>query len=471
MAYTIKELTTVANVTKLSELPDGLSNATNILESVIGAKEDIDSIQCLYSDEVKQEALLELKVQRPTDAPLQYTPKEGWIYIWLSKKEDQENISSVVFFEGDSFQFIDAYQLYSGAAVVSSPTFWQGSVVFFSSEESNILPSGFLDLATSQTNLATLKSKLPAKDIYLALGLNLIHQWQLDEALSTFNLGPFANLISNTALTLLANEQEAGMFFTLLLEDIQTPLDDYLKNFLSLEAVSFSVFHSFATESFPTSFARLAAEAKFLDKSCIVEAGIPLQGTNGILSLDIYPQETLALTGDGSAANGLSFLLDKLGIADVTIPDIFPSLGLEMTYLKVALGSSGIDSIQTQVQLSSDNENGYEVVPNLFSLYQIGVQVNWSKGAGVSFQVSGGMNAFSYDFFLSYAYPSHIIQGKLAPGVDTSKSIKELVKSTGAPEVVGSAIAAVATAFEISIYADVEGKGTNWKKASCSILS
>ncbi len=378
------------------------------------------------------------------------------ICIWFCDNDAEPDTAGVVVtYQTDQFSFKDGYALSPAAPqTILENGFWQGSWQLYSNMEEYVVPSDFLNAITADA--ADLTANLGGKQAMLTRGLNLVHTWKLNDALTGFTVGPFANLLGDTDVVLLANEYPGGMTFTLLLEQISASLPDYLTKFLSLQWASFSLFYSFADEEFPQSSASLSAQVQFMEQDALLEVALPSKAQpEAILSLAIYPQSPHPLEG------GLSKLFEILGVGAPDIPESLPALGLEMTYLRVGISNSSIDSISTSLQLKAGTgDDGWSIPkdPKLFTFYAVSLQLDWRKGSGISFTLTGAMNALSYDFLLSYGYPSQIISAQIAPGVTTGKKIEELATEIGFPSELASGLSEVGTAFDISMYADVDDK-------------
>jgi hypothetical protein len=382
------------------------------------------------------------------------------VYLWVFALPNSDDAGTMVFAKSEhGFAFKDAYALNAATtngSQLGQEAFWASSWVLFCDQESYLLPRQVVDVMDSDSASSRTYTD---KQILVTAGLNILHRWKLQDALQLFALGPFARLVGDQELLLLANEQPSGMLFTLLLENVSSPLDDYLHRFLQPSSVSFSVFHSFESETFATTYATLSAQVTCLGQPCILETTIPaIADPTGTLSLEIYPQTPIPLTKQEGQEEGWSSLLPELGI-DLHVPPVFPTLDLAIGYIRIYLGDNAIQRVSLELQLhlgEGDDDPGFEVIPDLFTLYGVSLEVDWLKESGVSFVVAGAMNALSYDFLLSFAYPSMVIKGDLAPDQATEKSIEALAREVGFPEQVGAGLAAVGTVFDISMFADVD---------------
>jgi hypothetical protein len=431
----------------------GLSNCTAFLKASIGWDGRDGSVSLVESYD--EEILWEVQLPASSDTLLFGLAGKS-IGLWLIPDEDAKQWGCLCFLPSDQFSFAEDYTLPDTAGVLTNQTFWNGGWMLFCDQESYAIPQTFTAALGKTASFGSLKLGLDNNAMVLSSGLNLVHKWNLAEALETFNVGVFADLLDQTDLTLLANESPGGMVFTILAELQTFDLPPYLNKFLGLEWVTFSIYHSFADEVFPQRSASLSAQVKFLDQDALLEVTLPMQSqTEAVLSMEIYPQSPHALAG------GLSQLCENLGIATPAFPESVPGADLEMDYLRLGITSDGIDRISTAINFKAGtDDNGWSIPkdPELFTFYGVTINLDWQKEGDINFTLEGAMNALSYDFLLSYAYPAQAISAKVAPGVTTEKSIETLATELGLPEGLAHGLAEVGTAFEISITADIDDR-------------
>lgn len=301
--------------------------------------------------------------------------------------------------------------------------------------EGYALPPDFFEAAVG--DFKTLKDDLNGKQTSLSLGRNILHKWNLPDALSALQLGPFQEIISNTDLTLLANEQPEGMLFSMLFDVSggKEFLNVGEKKIIDLNWACFSLAYPFSDSEAGFTDAIVSANVTLFgqkEASATLEASFsPKNGENNDwqTGLAIYPDKAFDLEG------GISELFSLLDLGDVSSEIPLPAPNFVVHYLKLDISKQGIESVSVDLGLAAGSDDkGWEVIPQLFTLYGISLTLDWQKGAGIRFQTNGAMNALSYDFLLSYAYPAQVIKAQLAPDITTSKSIESLAKEVEFPQ-------------------------------------
>lgn len=438
---------------------EGLKDCLAFLKETVGLDGALEGIELLHVHEGG--GLLKL-LPKPDQSLYFNAQLEGGIFVWVFPVAESEEAASFIFWKAtEGFDFEEGYNL-SAETTVSLPfkekAFWSSAWAFFSQYDGTILPLEILDLIREDfPNI----SEITEKVITLEKGLNLLHKWDIRENIDAFKLGSFASLFGESELFLSAKEESTGMVFTTHVTVVTESLAPNLDQFLKIKAFEFDIFESFNDQPFANTFAKISAEVVFLEQPCFLEANVPLQSNeNSILSFEIFPLGILKLSKGADETESISSLVSQLGL-DVAIPDVFPAVNLSLPFIKVYIQDNAIESFSTKLMLHlEDNEidNGYEVVEGLFTLYDFSIQLDWLKGHGINFTVSGAMQTLSYDFHLSFNFPTYTIRAGLAPGVNTKKSIENLASELGLPSQVGNGLAATGTAFDISMFADIDNK-------------
>lgn len=454
----IQQLSNIHSEQNLANIP-GLEYCAIFLKEAIGLEGDLVGIDSLIVNENGGLLMLHLDPYQNLHFDV---PSEGVIFIWVFPVPQTDQAHCIVFWRAsEGFDFKEAYNLSTKSdsnLPFHEKSFWSSAWVFFSQVENKILPLEVIDMMREDF----INHPQIVNNIFtLNFGLNLLHKWDAGSYFDEFNLESFASFFGEPELLLSVKEQLDGMIFTTYVNSITNPLAPYLDKFLKVESLEFSIFKSFNDQISSSTSAKISAEVSFMDEPCLLEANIPLHSNeNSVISLEIYPKGNFKLLKEASETESLTPFLTRLGI-DYEVPNIFPKVNLSLPFIKLYLRNNAIDRFSTKLLLhleDGDQDSGYEVVEDLFTIYDISIQLEWLKGRGIGFTVSGAMQALSYDFHLSFAYPTYTIEAELAPGVSTEKSIEKLASELGVPEQVGKGLAAVGTAFDISMFADVDDK-------------